>query len=141
MWFQIACHQILIKSDTVIDTGHGNDSIIIVGHNKEQIKNAITTCLEEPLHQMLQEWLEDFKTETSNKSTSEIIAEIEAICKQMEFINRKYRDISSRSSRLNTKSIVPDEVKEYLFRYLFLFIHHFFQIQLVKLHVNMTMLT
>lgn len=116
MRLRIACHKILIKSGTLSDTDQADDSIIIVGHNKKQIKDAITTCLEEPLHQMLQEWLEVFKNKPSNETSSEIIAEIEAICKQMEIINRKYTEISSLSPSLNTKSIVPDDVKEYLFR-------------------------
>lgn len=108
---QHACHKILIKSGTLSDTDQTDDSVIIVGHNKEQIKNAITTCLEEPLHQMLQKWLEVLKNEPSNDTTSELIAEIEAIAKQMEFINRKYT-----TPNLNSKSLVPDDVKEYLFR-------------------------
>lgn len=106
-----ACHTILIKSGTLSDTDRADDSVIIVGHNKEQIKDAITTCLEKPLHEMLQEWLEVFKNEPSNDTTSELIAEIEAIAKQMEFINRKYKNPD-----LNSQSIVPDDVKEYLYR-------------------------
>lgn len=108
---QRACHTILIKSGTLSDTDQTDDSIIIVGHNKEQIKNAITTCLEEPLRQMLQKWLEVLKNEPSNDTSSELIAEIEAIGKQMEFINRKYT-----TPNLNSNSLVSDHVKEYLFR-------------------------
>lgn len=108
---QRACHTILIKSGSLSDTDHTDDSIIIVGHNKEQIKNAITTCLEEPIHQMLQKWLEVLKNEPSNDTSSELIAEIEAIGKQMEFINRKYT-----TPNLNSNSLVPDDLKEYLFR-------------------------
>lgn len=115
MRLESACHKILIKSNTFSDTYEADDSIIIVGHNKEQIKEAITLCLEAPLYHMLQQWLGIVKSSTSNKSTSRIIAEIEAICKQMVFNNSKDRNVSSLSSSLGTKSIVPDDVKHYLF--------------------------
>lgn len=107
MCLQSACHKILIKSSSVSDTDQADDSIIIVGHNKEQIKDAITTCLEEPLLQMLQEWLKVFKNEPTNKTSLGMIAEVEAICKSM--------NVSSLFSSLDTKSIVPEDVKEYLF--------------------------
>lgn len=105
---QSACHKILIKSSTLSDTDQADDSINIVDKSKEQIKDAITTCLEEPLLQMLQELLEDLKNEPSNKTTSVYIAEIEAICKNMK--------VSSLFSSPDTKSIVPEDVKDYLFR-------------------------
>lgn len=108
MRLQNACHKILIKSGTLSDKDQGDDSINIVDQNKEQIKDAITTCLEEPLLQMLQELLEDLKNEPSNKTTSVYIAEIEAICKNMK--------VSSLFSSPDTKSIVPEDVKDYLFR-------------------------
>lgn len=59
------------------------DSFIIVDLCKQQIKEAITTCLNEPLHRMLQDWLEIFKTQSPNESGSGIISEIHAIQKQM----------------------------------------------------------
>lgn len=51
-----ACHGILIKSDTDCDELNGEDDhIIVVNQNKERIQEIITTCLEEQLHQILQQ--------------------------------------------------------------------------------------
>lgn len=111
-----ACHKILIKSDVPCDkTRKADGSIIIVGQNKRQIKEIITSCFEEQLHQMLKDWLGKLKHEDSNKQTSEIIAEIEAIRKQLIL------DTSSNIAALDApsianKSIVPNDVKDYLFR-------------------------
>lgn len=111
-----ACHKILIKSDVPCDkTRKADGSIIIVGQNKRQIKEIITSCFEEQLHQMLKDWLGKLKHEDSNKQTSEIIAEIEAIRKQLIL------DTSSNIAALDApsianKSIVPNDVKDYLIR-------------------------
>lgn len=79
-----ARHKILIHSDVSNDkTSKADGSIIIVGQKKQQIKETITSCLEEQLDQVLQDWLGKLKHEDFNKQTSEIIAEIEAIRKQL----------------------------------------------------------
>lgn len=112
-----ACHRILIKSATDCDELDTEiDSIIIVNQNKENIQEIITTCLEEPLHQMLQRWAESLKTESSTRLASRLIAEIEDIRKQMMFDNRKDTTVGSIEKRIGTKCIVPEDVKNYLFR-------------------------
>lgn len=111
------CHKILIRSDTFRDKRvKAYDSIIIVERNKEQIKERITTCLEEPLHLMLQEWLEIVKTEGSNKLALELIAEIEAIQKQMEPCIIKNKEVPRVLSSVGARSVVPDNIKDFLFR-------------------------
>lgn len=104
-------HKILIKSNTFCDKrDKTDDSIIIVERNKEQIKEKITSCLEEPLHIMLQEWLKDLKTVGSSRLASRFIAEIEAIQKQMEPCNIHVL----RSAGAST--IVPDNIIDLMFR-------------------------
>lgn len=111
------CNRTLIKADTDCDElEKEDDSIIIVNQNKENIQEIITTCLEEPLHQMLQRWTESLKTETSTSLVSILIAEIEDIRKQMVLDNRKDTTGVSIATCVGTKCIVPEDVKNYLFR-------------------------
>lgn len=106
-------HKILIKSNSVYN-GYDNDdsSIIIVGQHKQQIKETITSCLENPFHKMLQMWLELLKPESSCKHALGAIAEIEAIRKQMTFDRNKE---TSFLPVITVKSNVPTNVKDYLF--------------------------
>lgn len=111
-----ACHKILIKSDVHYDkTRKANGSIIIVGQNKRQIKEIITSCFEEQLHQMLKDWLGKLKHEDSNQQTSEIIAEIEAIRKQL-ILDTSNNTAAPDALCIANKSTIPNDVKEYLFR-------------------------
>lgn len=111
------CHKILIKSNTFSDErSDADDSIITVGTNKDHIKNTITSCLEKPLHLMLQEWLEVLKTEDLSRLTSGLIAEIEAIQKQMVSGNIKDRGASHFLPSASASSIVPVNIIDYLFR-------------------------
>lgn len=111
-----ACHKILIKSDVPYDkTRKADGSIIIVGQNKRQIKEIITSCFEEQLHQMLKDWLGKLKHEDSNQQTCEIIAEIEAIRKQL-ILDTSNNIAAPDAPCIANKSIVPNDVKEYLFR-------------------------
>lgn len=111
------CHKILIKSDTFYEKrDKADDSIIIVEKNKEQIKEIITSCLEEPLHLMLQEWLEVLKTKCSSRFASGLIAEIEAIQKQMESCTIKEGEVSHVLRSAGAGSIVPDNIIDFLFR-------------------------
>lgn len=112
-----ACHKIFIKSDTFYDeTDENDDTIISVARNRTRIQEAITSCLEEPINQMLKQWLKDLKSAYSSKSSSRIIAEIEAIRKQMTLGNN--RDTTACSALLcdETTSAVPEEIKDFLFR-------------------------
>lgn len=90
-----------------------SESVIIVGQNKQQIKETITTCLEKQLDQMLQDWLEKLGHEGLNRQTSEIIAEIEAIRKQL-IIETNANTYSSDLPCNDNKAIVPVDVKDYL---------------------------
>lgn len=111
------CHKILIKSDTFCDKrDKADDSIIIVAKNKEQIKETITSCLEEPLHLMLQEWLGVLQTECSSRLASGLTAEIEAIQRQMKSCTIKDRDVSHVLRSAGAGSIVPDNIIDFLFR-------------------------
>lgn len=107
-----APHKNLVHSDVPFDkTCKADGSIIIVGQNKRQI----TSCLEEQLDQMLQDWLENHKHEDLNKQTSEIIAEIEAIRKQL-ILDTSHNTVASDAPSFDSKSIVPNDVKDYLLR-------------------------
>lgn len=111
-----ACHKILIQSEVPHDKIRKADgSISIVGQNKRQIKEIITSCLEEHLDKMLQDWLGKLKHEDLNKRTSEIIAEIEAIRKQL-ILDTSNNTATPDEPCIDNKSNVPNDVKEYLFR-------------------------
>lgn len=75
-----------------------------------------TTCLNKPLKEMLEQWLANLDTEVSSKQAAGIKAEIEAIRKQMEFDDCDESASISVSPVVSTKSVVPDDVKNYLFR-------------------------
>lgn len=109
-----ACHKIFIKSDTSCDKtdeDKDEDEIISVGQDKNQIEEIITSCLEEPLHKMLQKWSEDLKSVCFRENASDIIVEIEAIRKKLVFTKSKDTD----APIAGTESIVPGNVKDYLF--------------------------
>lgn len=114
---EIACHKVLIKSNNFSDdTDESVYSIISVVRNRAQIQEAITICLEEPIHRMLEKLLKDLKTAGLNKiQKSGITAEIEAIRKQMILENSK--DISAAPVLQNegTESVIPENIKAYLF--------------------------
>lgn len=118
MELESTCHKILIKSDTFCDKrDEANDSIIIVERNKEQIKETITSCLEKPLYLLLHELLKVLKTEGSNRLASGLIAEIEAIQKQMKSCHIKDKDVASNVlPSASASSIVPDNIIDFLFR-------------------------
>lgn len=96
-----ACHLILVKPvQDVAD--NADDYIIVVDRNKENILEALTSCLEQPLFNMLQEWLHLYSED------SVILGEVEALYK----------------TRLNPNNAidppnVPDDLKIYLSRYTF----------------------
>lgn len=111
------CHKIFIRSDTFCDKADrdedkDDDSIISVGQDKEQIEEIITSCLEEPLQNMLKQWRKDLKHERFSENASDIIAEIDAISNELIPFNSKDTDVPISGS----KRIVPDNVKDFLFR-------------------------
>lgn len=111
-----ARHKILIQSDVHFDeTCKADGPIITVGQDKRQIQEIITLCLEEELDQVLEDWLEKLKHKDLNKQISEIIAEIEAIRKQL-ILDTRNNTNDLDAPYIANKSIVPNDVKEYLFR-------------------------
>lgn len=74
--------------------------------------------MEDPLHHMLQNWLENLKQKSSNEQASAAIAEIEAIRKQMVLENNE--ETPSSLPSIPCESIVPSNVTDYLFEYLFI---------------------
>lgn len=111
-----ACHKILIQSEKYFaKTQKADDYIITVGQNKEQIKEIITTCLETQLDYMLKAWLRQLNTKGFLKETSEMIEEIKAIRKEL-ILDRSKNMTASDVPCNDSKSIVPKNVRNYLFR-------------------------
>lgn len=115
---EIECNIILITKskccDDKNDKAERSNSKYI--HTKEQLLRIITTCLNKPLKEMLEQWLANLDTEVSSKQAAGIKAEIEAIRKQMEFDDCDESASISVSPVVSTKSDVPDDVNNYLFR-------------------------
>lgn len=112
-----ARHMIFVKSHlSCHEKEEAGDPFIFVDLCKEQIKEAITTCLAIPLHGMLQDWLEVLNTKDPNKLRSEILSEIQAIQKQMALCTSRKRGPSFVLPSNCTNSIIPDNVKDFLFR-------------------------
>lgn len=86
--------------------------------------------MEKPFHQILEKWFEDlrnvqqifekwfegFKNHDLSKFASEIIAEIKDIRKYLDFEKSKNLAVVSGLQGGGTEFIVPDNVKDYLFR-------------------------
>lgn len=110
---------ILIKSGSNSDEkGEITDSLIIVNENKEDIGliRAITSCLEKPIHQMLQNWSTYLKTEGLGKHTSRCTAEIRAIRKQLVFDESERTTAASGKPCIRCKYLVPDDIRDDFFR-------------------------
>lgn len=99
-----------------LETEGADDPFIFVDLCKEQIKEAIATCLVVPLHRMLQEWFEVLKTKRPNELHSEILSEIQAIRKQLALCTSRKRSPSSVLPSNCTNYVIPDNVKEFRFR-------------------------
>lgn len=115
---EIECNIILITkskcSDDKNDKAERSNQKYI--HTKEQLLRIITTCLNKPLKEMLERWLANLDTEVSSKQAAGIKAEVEAIRKQMEFDDCDESASVFVSPVVSTKSVVPDDVKNFLFR-------------------------
>lgn len=106
-----ASDKILIKSASICDeTEETTESLIIIAENKTDIARAITSCLEKPIHQILQHWSTGLKTEGLGKRTSRVIAEIKAIRKELVLDEHK-----RTTAATDCKTCVPDDLKDYLF--------------------------
>lgn len=115
-----ASHKIFIRSNTFCDNKEEDEdrddkSIISVGQDKDEIEEIITSCLEEPLHEMLQKWSEDLKRVCFTENASDVIAEIEALRNKLLPTISKKTDVPCTG----TGTIVPENVKDYLFRLIF----------------------
>lgn len=91
-----ACHLIFIKPVRDVE-GTENDSVIFTDRNKENILEAITSCLEQPLSHMLEEWLDIYSEDT------EIHSEIKAVL--MMTLNHNDETDTPK---------VPDNIQTYL---------------------------
>lgn len=115
---EIGCNTVLITkfkcSDDKNDIADRSNPRNI--HTKEQLLRIIISCLNKPLKEMLERWLANLDTEVSSKQAAGIKAEVEAIRKQMEFDDCDESASISVSPVMSTKSVVPDDVKNYLFR-------------------------
>lgn len=100
LWLQAchkenACHLILVKP--VQDVADKADNVIIVvDRNKETILDAITSCLEQPLCKMLQEWSHLYSED------SVIHGEVDAL----------YKTILNRNITIDPPKL-PDDLKMY----------------------------
>lgn len=65
---------------------------------------------------MLEKWLKYLKNYGSNRIAFGLISEIEAIREQMAFDESGTAAVASASPTMCAKSIVPEDVKNYLFR-------------------------
>lgn len=68
------------------------------------------------LQTILEKWFEDFRNHGLSKLASELIAEIKDIRNYLVFEKRKNTATISGLNGGCTEFIVPDNVKEYLFR-------------------------
>lgn len=109
-----ACYKILVTSNIRYGVLVVEDNNIILADG-DHVHEVLTSCLEEPLCQVLGEWSNELKTIRS-RTSARIMSEIENIQKQMSFEERQDVRCSESSSKANT-NIVPQKIKNFLFRY------------------------
>lgn len=80
-------HSILVTSEPVCETDKGDDSITIIGQNKDEIMKTITFCLEQPFRHMLEQLLRDLSTKDSSRLAPKRSGEIIALLEEMWFDN------------------------------------------------------
>lgn len=64
---------------------------------------------------MLQKWSEDLKLDHLRGSASDVIAEIEAIRKKLVSNKSINTEVDPSTPNTSTKTVLPDNVKDYLF--------------------------
>ena len=79
--------------------------------DKDHVRQAIISCLEDPICRLLDKWTQQFETVSPTKHTARIIKEIRNVRKQMRF----EEVISPESSSIGVSRIVPENVKDHLF--------------------------
>lgn len=109
-----ACYKILVTSNIRFGVLVVEDNNIIVA-DKDNVQEVLTSCLEEPLRQVLGDWSNELKTIRSETS-ARIMSEIENIQKQMSFEERQDVRCSDSLSKATT-DIVPKKIKNFLFRF------------------------
>nr|XP_022303508.1 uncharacterized protein LOC111111056 isoform X2 [Crassostrea virginica]XP_022303509.1 uncharacterized protein LOC111111056 isoform X2 [Crassostrea virginica] len=109
-----ACHKFFVKSREVSrDWSAKEKDIEIIDY--EHVLEAITSCLEDPLHRMLDKWIKQIRETGSTRETVWMILEMENIQKQMTF-KKPEQNADSLSATLGFAENVPRDVKEYLAR-------------------------
>lgn len=101
-----ASHNILVTPEPVCETDKGDDSIIIIKQDKDEIMKAITFCLEQPFRHMLEKLLNDLPTKDSSRLASKRRGEIMALLKEMTFDKNEE----------TVKENLPEELHDYLSR-------------------------
>lgn len=101
-----ASHSILVTSEPVCETDKGDDSITIIGQNKEEIMKTITICLEQPFRLKLEQLLKDLPNKDSSRLASKRSGEIKALLKEIRFDNNEETVTEN----------LPDDIQDYLLR-------------------------
>lgn len=89
------------------------NNMFIVG--RAHVKQTVIKCLEDPISHLLDRWMQDLGSVAPTNKTVRITKAIENIRKQMKL--EETNDVSSTGS--SNQHIVPENVKEYLYRYIF----------------------
>ena len=118
-----ACHKILVLSNAneegAVDI---EKNITIVDYN--HVQDAITRCLEEPVRDLLHKWDLLLNNEDNTEEALLIRTDIENIRKQL--LCEEYKtDRVPLSSNEGTQSIIPEDIKTYLERYLLITISNY----------------
>ena len=106
-------HKIFVKSNKARKDDLSIDNVVIV--KRDHVQEALTSCLEKPLHFLLDKWSKGIKRTHPTTKTHHLISEIESIRKQMLFEDTK-EAFESDDPRPTSTNIVPGTIKEYLFR-------------------------
>ncbi|XP_022303281.2 uncharacterized protein LOC111110908 [Crassostrea virginica] len=106
-------HKIFVKSNKARKDDLSIDNVVIV--KRDHVQEALTSCLEKPLHVLLDKWSKGIKRTQATTKTHHLISEIESIRKQMLFEDTK-EAFESDDPRPTSTNIVPGTIKEYLFR-------------------------
>ena len=86
-----------------------NENYITAG--QDNVRQAITICLEDPLRCLLNKWKQEIESTVQTKPNLWLITEIENITKHL-----LSEVTTSRSKNSRCEHIVPQNVKDYLFR-------------------------
>ena len=108
--------KILVTSNTDYESTNTTDRNLVLV-DRSDLRKAITSCLEKPLHDLFDKWISQLmtKTTTSKRRSLRLITEIENIKKQMTF-KKTVEECQKIPSESRSMNIVPNIVKEYLRR-------------------------